>query len=89
VNEITQLKQIRQHLLRLFQSNPHIRINVSLQKPKLSLCNVPVKIVGVYPHIFQIEETSSEGGKRYTLQYTDILLHNIEILDAPDTGETC
>lgn len=87
MNEIVQLNRIRQHILRLFQTDPHIRINVSLKKPKCSLCDVSVKIVGVYPHIFQIEEETSDGRKRYTLQYTDVLLRNIEILENADTAD--
>lgn len=87
MNEIVQLNQIRQHIQQLFQSNPNIRVNVSLKKPKLNLCDVPVKIVGVYPHIFQIEEETSDGRKRYTLQYTDVLLHNIEILENANAAD--
>ena len=57
------------------------RTNVSLRQPKLRLSNVPVKITGVYRHIFQIEEVSSGPPKRHALQYTDVLTHDIELLD--------
>ena len=76
-----ELEQIRQRILERYRSDPKIRINVSIAQPKLHLSNVPVEITGVYAHIFQIEENSSGQAKRHTLSYTDVLTHNIEILD--------
>ena len=81
MSDIYNLQQIRQHILERYQSDPKIRINVSITQPKLHLGNVPVEITGVYAHIFQIEENSSGQAKRHTLSYTDVLTHNIEILD--------
>ena len=43
--------------------------------------NISVEIADVYAHIFQIKETSSGQAKRHTPQHTDVLTHNIEILD--------
>ena len=76
-----ELEQIRQRILERYRSDPKIRINVSIAQPKLHLSNVPVEITGVYAHIFQIEENSSWQAKRYTLSYTDVLTHNIKLLD--------
>jgi len=76
-----ELEQIRQRILERYLSDPNIRINVSLRQPRLHLNNVPVKITGVYRHIFQIEEVSSGPPKRHALQYTDVLTHDIELLD--------
>ena len=81
MSDIYSLQQIRKRILERYRSNPKIRINVSITQPKLRLSNVPVEITGVYAHIFQIEETSSGQPKRHALQYTDVLTHNIEILD--------
>lgn len=81
MSNIYDIQKIRQHILERYHSNPHIHINVSLIQPKLHLNNVPVEITGIYPHIFQIEETAFGQKKRYILQYTDVLLHNVEILD--------
>lgn len=78
---MSEIQQIRQRILERYQREPKIRINVSMVKPKLQLNYVPVTITGVYAHIFQIEENSSGQAKRHTLQYTDVLTHNIEILD--------
>ena len=81
MNDIYELQQIRQRISERYLSDPNIRINVSLRQPKLRLSNVPVKITGVYRHIFQVEEDSFGKPKRHALQYADVLTHDIEILD--------
>ena len=81
MNDIYELQQIRQRISERYLSDPNIRINVSLRQPRLHLNNVPVKITGVYRHIFQIEEVSSGPPKRHALQYPDVLTHDIELLD--------
>ena len=81
MNDIYELQQIRQRILERYRSDPNIRINVSLRQPRLHLNNVPVKITGVYRHIFQVEEDSSGQSKRHALQYADVLTHDIELLD--------
>lgn len=81
MNDIYELQQIRQRISERYLSDPNIRINVSLRQPRLHLNNVPVKITGVYRHIFQVEELSPGPPKRHALQYTDVLTHDIELLD--------
>lgn len=82
MNEVYELNRIRQRISERFQKNPGITVNVALKRPTLTLSGVPVRIAGVYPHIFQVEEETAAGEKkRHTLQYTDVLLHHIEILD--------
>lgn len=56
MSEIYELEQIRQRISERYLSDPNIRINVSLRQPRLHLRDVPVKITGVYRHIFQVEE---------------------------------
>ena len=81
MNDIYELQQIRQRISERYLSDPNIRINGSLRQPRLHLNNVPVKITGVYRHIFQVEEVSPGPPKRHALQYTDVLTHDIELLD--------
>ena len=81
MSEIYELEQIRQRISERYLSDPNIHINVFLRQPRLHLNDVPVKITGVYRHIFQVEETSSGQPKRHALQYADVLTHNIELLD--------
>ncbi len=73
--------ELREKIKKLSLTNPNVHINVSLLKPKLNLKNEPVKIMGVYAHIFQIEEYSTGVPVRYTLQYADIIIKRIEILE--------
>ena len=56
MSEIYELEQIRRRISERYRSDPNIRINVSLRQPRLHLRDVPVKITGVYRHIFQVEE---------------------------------
>ena len=81
MNDIYKLQQIRQRISERYRNDPNIRINVSLRQPRLHLNNVPVRITGVYRHIFQVEEDSSGQPKRHALQYADVLTHDIELLD--------
>ena len=81
MNDIYEFQQIRQRISERYLSDPNIRINVSLRQPRLHLCDVPVRITGVYRHIFQVEEDSSGQPKRHALQYADVLTHDIELLD--------
>lgn len=81
MSEIYGLEQIRRRISKRYRSDPKIRINVSLRQPRLHLRDVPVKITGVYRHIFQVEEDSSGQPKRHELQYADVLTHDMELLD--------
>jgi len=78
---MTSLDIIRDNIKKLYETNPNIHIDVAITSPKVNLKNQPVVIKGVYPHIFQIEETSSGSPKCHTLQYADVLLHHIDILE--------
>lgn len=81
MNDIFELQQIRQRISERYLSDPNLRINVSLRQPRLHLDDVPVRITGVYRHIFQVEEDSSGQPKRHALQYADVLTHDIELLN--------
>ena len=71
---------IRERIRSLANADYEIHLNVSLTHPKVDLHNVKAKIIGVYPHLFQIQE-SDEKGKKHTLQYADILMRRIEIIE--------
>lgn len=78
---MTSLDIIKSKIQKLYNTNPNIHIDVAITSPKVNLKNEPVVIKGVYPHIFQIEEKSSGSPKTHTLQYTEVLLHRIEIVE--------
>lgn len=76
------LESIKADIKRLFDENPNIHIDVALSHPRLELENDPVVIKGVYPNVFRIEENSSSTSpKCHTLQYADVLIGRIRILE--------
>lgn len=74
-------EKIRNQIKRLYETAPVIHMNISLKKPRLELFNAQATITGVFPHIFQVEETTSGRPVRHTLQYNDVLIKNIVILE--------
>lgn len=80
MDEMNEVRQIRRKIAERYRANPKIRVNVNLTHPKLQLRGAEAVITGVYSHLFQVEEVGEEQ-KRHTLQYTDVLLHNVEIID--------
>ena len=80
MDEMNEVRKIRQNIAERYRRNPKIRVNVHLTHPKLQLRNAEAVITGVYSHLFQVEEVTGER-KKHILQYTDVLLRNIEIED--------
>lgn len=78
------LEIIKKEIQNRYKTNPDIHINVTITRPKVNLKNEPVRIKKVYPHVFQIEEKSTGFLKTHTLQYSDILLNQIEIIELKD-----
>lgn len=72
---------IKNKIKMLYENNGEIHINVAIKNPKINLYNVPASIIGVYPHVFRLEDKSSAERKFYTLQYSDILTGQICITD--------
>ncbi len=72
---------IKQKIEKLYHTNPHIHMDVYSSRPKVLLKGEPATIVGIYPHVFQIEESSSGTKKCHTLQYIDIITKNIVIYE--------
>ncbi len=78
---MTLTESIRAQIQKLYQTDPIIHMDVSLTNPRLSYTNAEVKITGVYPHIFQIEEYTSGAPKRHSLQYADVLIRHVVIAE--------
>lgn len=76
---------IRDRIRILYKTNPNIHVNVTLKRPhKTKLNNLAVVIKGVYPHMFQVEDSSEGGAKLYMHSYTDIVTKEVEILELSD-----
>ena len=80
---MTQLDKIKKKVAYLYATSPKIHINVRLTHPRLELKNDLVEIKGVYKNIFCIEETTTGIPRTHSLQYVDILTHNIEVVENP------
>ncbi len=76
---------IRDRIRILYKTNPNIHVNVTLKRPhKTKLNNLAVVIKGVYPHMFQVEDSSEGVAKLYMHSYTDIVTKEVEILELSD-----
>lgn len=80
------IETIKKDIERLFKTDPHIHVNVTMRHPKVSVRNEPAQITGMYPNFFQIEERENGYPRRHTLQYNDVLMGRVEILEL--TGST-
>ncbi len=78
---MTSLDIIKEKVKQRFETDPNVHVNVSLVRPRLRLVNDAAVIKGVYPHVFRLEEYSTGKPQCHTLQYTDILIKRIEILE--------
>ncbi len=76
---MTALTLLRQQIRKLYTDNPNIHISGVIITPKTIFSNTPVKLVGVYPSLFEIEENLNGTTKRHTLPYTDVLIKHIVI----------
>ena len=76
---------IRDRIRILYKTNPNIHVNVTLKRThKTKLNNLAVVIKGVYPHMFQVEDSSEGVAKLYMHSYTDIVTKEVEILELSD-----
>ncbi len=73
------LQQVKQQVQDLYERSPHIHMDVDISRPKLHLKGEKATIVGIYPHIFVIEESSTGKTRQHSLQYTDIIIKQIKI----------
>lgn len=74
------IDEIRDNIKMLYETNPNVHVSIETKSPrKTSLNNVPALIKGVYPHMFMIEDKSSDTSKIYTHNYTEIITKDIQI----------
>ena len=75
---MSSLELLKNKVRKLSSTHPEVHVNVSINSPRVRLTNEPAVIRGVYPHVFTIE---METQGRQTLQYTDLLMGNVEIVE--------
>lgn len=77
---MTSLEVIKEKIEKLYAENNTIHIDSQPARSAIPLKNASVKIKGVYPHIFVVEEC--EGGntlRRHAIQYADVFTKHIVI----------
>ncbi len=75
------VETIRNDIKNRFETDPVIHMNVTMRHPKIAVTNGPAVIKGVYPNIFQVEEYSQGYTRRHSIQYNDVLMGRVEILE--------
>lgn len=78
---INSLDNIKSEIQKIYNTNPLIHINGAVTNPNMVFNNKPVIINAVYPHAFQIEEVGSRPPMIHVIQYADVLLHHIDIVE--------
>ncbi|MBQ3155849.1 MAG: hypothetical protein IJB81_02850 [Clostridia bacterium] len=73
------LEGCRAYVAAICKENPQIRLNIALSHAK-AVQDAPAVIVGVYKHVFCVEETSCGIPQRHTFTYADLLTRRVEIL---------
>ena len=78
--------KLKDLIAELYKTAPDIHISISLSRPKLTVVNEPVRIVGVYAHIFMIEERSTGNPRMHSLSYTQLLTDKVRIAEIDATA---
>lgn len=78
------IETIRRDIRALFETAPHIHVNVTMRHPKVSVQNGEAVIKGVYPNLFQIEEKELGYTRCHSVQYNDVLMGRVEVLELKD-----
>ncbi len=73
------IEHIKGQIQKLYQTNPHIHMDITLKKPKLTLISTEATLTGVFPNIFQIEECTTGRKRLHTLRYTDVMIGSVVI----------
>ena len=77
--------KIKNQIQMLFQTNPIIHVDVSINRPRITLSNQEARIKGVYKNIFQIES----NGTCYSIQYSELLINTIRIAELENRNDRC
>lgn len=78
------LEDIKRGIQKLYRTNTTIRVNGFLPDLNIAFNNSSAVIKTIYPNTFQIEEHRGSSLITHTFQYTDVLLHRIELIESED-----
>lgn len=71
---------IRERIHRLYKDNPLVHITVQIPHTKITQSSTAT-IIGVYPHVFCMEEHIGGVCQRHSFQYTDVLTQRVTIAE--------
>ncbi len=78
---MTALEIVKNKIDYHYRHNPEVYARVRIAHPKIELDRDRVKILNVYKNVFRIEEYSTGVPKCHTLQYTDVLTGQFQIVE--------
>ena len=81
------IEYIKNKIELFYKKSPDINIIINTSRSK-STDMIPVKIYGIYPNIFCVEETETQCPKKYSFQYVDVLIGRVIIKELPISTET-
>lgn len=74
------LDYIKSEIKKLFATTPNIHISIKSMQTKTLAEKIPVRLVGAYRNIFQVEELGvAVRPERHSFQYGDVLIGRIVI----------
>lgn len=78
---MSNLDHIKDRIRKLYETNQSIHVCVKLSHPRVNVEGTPAVIKGVYPNIFIIEENENGYPKTHSIQYSELLIGQVRILE--------
>ena len=75
------IQYIKREIKNLYETNPNIHVNVKASRSKSLVEMAPAVIKNVYPKFFCIEECSNGYTKTHSVQYAEVLMGNVRIVE--------
>ena len=75
------IEEIKAKIKELYESGIEIHVNVHSKKPKIDVNDANAHITGIYRNLFTIETQDNGLKKQYTVQYTDLFIGKVKILE--------
>ena len=77
------LEEIKERIEKLSKCSPNVHINLNRSRKKLR--DLPVRIKSVYNNFFIVEHDDNGYIARYTIQYSELLTKEIEVIESRNT----
>ncbi len=72
------IESCKARITAIYKANPRIRLNIALTHSKV-VQDAQATIVGVYRHVFCVEENSCGVPQRHTFSYADLLTKRVDV----------